>query len=622
MPTISQLPPTSSVSASDAIPVSQGGTARAASVGVLLASTQPAIIVDSASLIGRSSLGQGGPEQVEVGVGMTLSNGSLHADGSDHANYPSIATLAIDSDLVISNQGSPMRMQTSLLRGLFSAGKNVTIAADGVISTSVINSVGSGPSLGSAIGALQLLSGLSAQDLVAVSHAGSDSAIPYADFLGGVTIDQAQRAGPVADSDTFWAAQGSNVMASQNFSSIWLWIANRLPTYKAPVVEITASINLDATVHHGRTLVCSQPVILTPLTANMGSGFQCSVINASSGNVTLGSGFVSSTGGLTLTPWQSASLSSVTYSGGTIAFATMPGGGLTQVPGQVTGLSSSGITEATITISWLAPLSGGPVSSYILQYRPTGGSSWSSTSPIVAATTYQITDLPAGTNHDVVVTATNASGSGATSAILTTATASVVLPAAPSQVLGLVAIPTSGTAVGLTWTAQSGANAASSYTVQYRKSGSSAWTSIFANVLNASSTVPGLLAATSYDFTVFGVNTAGVGPTSLTVTATTLAASQSVSSIAWNSVPSGAYTHANGSIGVNAHVTPASSPVQFGFSLSAASPPSSWTAAILVNTDLWGAYVPTPAAPGNWYSWAEGLDGSAPTVSASPFLVQ
>jgi hypothetical protein len=42
----------------------------------------------------------------------------------------------------------------------------------------------------------------------------------------------------------------------------------------------------------------------------------------------------------------------------------------------------------------------------------------------------------------------------------------------------------------------------------------------------------------------------------------------------------------------------------------------------LVNTDLWGAYVTTPAAPGTWYAWAEGLDGSGPTVSQSPFLVQ
>ena len=29
-----------------------------------------------------------------------------------------------------------------------------------------------------------------------------------------------------------------------------------------------------------------------------------------------------------------------------------------------------------------------------------------------------------------------------------------------------------------------------------------------------------------------------------------------------------------------------------------------------VNTDLWGAYVSTPAAAGIWYAWVEGTDGS------------
>lgn len=42
----------------------------------------------------------------------------------------------------------------------------------------------------------------------------------------------------------------------------------------------------------------------------------------------------------------------------------------------------------------------------------------------------------------------------------------------------------------------------------------------------------------------------------------------------------------------------------------------------LVNNTLWGAYVPTPATTGTWYTWGEGLDGSARTVSPSSFLVQ
>ena len=40
-----------------------------------------------------------------------------------------------------------------------------------------------------------------------------------------------------------------------------------------------------------------------------------------------------------------------------------------------------------------------------------------------------------------------------------------------------------------------------------------------------------------------------------------------------------------------------------------------------VNTDLWGAYVPTPATAGLWYAWVEGTDGSRPTVYPTPFTV-
>jgi hypothetical protein len=621
MPTISQLPAAASVSAADEIPISQGGTARATSVGALLASTQPAIIVGSPSLLGRTSVGAGGPEQVDVGLGMNITSGTLVANGLDHAAFPTVSGLSVGSDLVISNQGSPMLMQASLLRGLFSAGSNVAIDPNGVISTTaVVTNVGTTTSA-STIGQLPVVASIFAQDLVAVSHAGSDHAITYGNLLGGVTIDQAQAAGPAGDSDTIWVAQGSNVMASQTFGAIWVWIANRIPAYKVPTVEIATNTTLDTTVHNGRMLVCSQPVTLTPLINNMGSGFHCTVINASTGNITLGSGFVSSNGSLALTPWQSATLSCATYSGGTIAFAAMPGtSSITAAPGQVIGISSSNATSSTITVSWQAPTSGGTVASYIVQCRPTGTLSWTGSIPVVGTTTYQIMALQPSTSYDIVIEAQNTSGLGIASTVLTVVTSNVTA-AVPSQVSGLTATPTSSSAVQLTWSAQTGSAVGTSFTVQYRPTGSSSWTSV-TGITGTGVPISGLQATTSYDFSVLGSNTAGTGPASLTITVVTLAASQSVSSITWNIPPSGTYTHASGSIGVNAHVSPAASPVQFGFSLSVATPPSNWTAALLVNSDLWGAYVPTPATAGSWYAWVEGLDGSAPTVSPSPFLVQ
>ena len=40
-----------------------------------------------------------------------------------------------------------------------------------------------------------------------------------------------------------------------------------------------------------------------------------------------------------------------------------------------------------------------------------------------------------------------------------------------------------------------------------------------------------------------------------------------------------------------------------------------------VNTNLWGQYVPTPPTPGSWYVWAEGTDGSHPTIYPTSFPV-
>jgi hypothetical protein len=441
-------------------------------------------------------------------------------------------------------------------------------------------------------------------------------------LLDGITIDQAHAAGPVSGSDTIWASQGSNVMASQTFSAIWVWIAGKLPTYKAPVIEITTSVNLDTTVHNGRILVCSQPVTLTPLTTNMGSGFQCTVINASTGTVTLGAGFVSSTGSLTVGPQQAAMITCATYSGGTIAFASIAGATAAAVPGQVAGLTSPSATSSTISVSWQAPQSGSTASSYIVQYRQSGTSSWSSAPAVVGATTYVISSLQAATSYDIIVQGANAAGTGSSSAILTVTTSAAMTPTAvPPQVTGLAATPTSTSAVALSWSAQTGTNAATSFTVQYKVTGSGSWSSN-TGVSSNSKTISGLQSGTSYDFSVFGVNALGNGAASSVVTATTQSASSSVTSITWNMLPSGPYVHGSGAIGVNAHISPGASPVQFGFSLSATTQPTSWTAANLVNTDLWGAYVPTPATAGSWYVWAEGLDGSTPTVYLTPFVVQ
>jgi hypothetical protein len=291
------------------------------------------------------------------------------------------------------------------------------------------------------------------------------------------------------------------------------------------------------------------------------------------------------------------------------------------VPGQPTGVSISGATTTSLTVSWQAPTTGGAVASYIVQFRPTGATSWTTSAPVVGVTSCQITTLQPATSYDFCVAAQNTSGVGAVSAIATAST-SATQPTLPPQVTGVTATPMSGNTIQLSWAAQTGGAAATSFTVQYRLTGASEWTSSVTGMTGTGGSLSGLQTATSYDFSVIGANSAGAGPVSATVTAVTLTTSASVNSITWNLLPSGTYTHGSGTIGVNAQVSPADSPIQFGFSLSGVVPPSSWTAGVHVNSNLWGSYVPTPATAGTWYVWAEGLDGSAPTVSSTPFLVQ
>ncbi|MBE7158472.1 MAG: fibronectin type III domain-containing protein, partial [Rhodospirillales bacterium] len=299
-------------------------------------------------------------------------------------------------------------------------------------------------------------------------------------------------------------------MASQSFAAVWNWISSKLPTFKNPVVEISSSINLDATIHNGRLLVCSQPVTLTPLAANMGSGFHCHILNASSGNVTLGSGFVTSTGATSLTSWQSASVFCATYSGGTVVFASIAGAGSTTVPGvpgQVTSLAASGTTQTTISLVWQPPASGAVPASYTIQYRVSGTSTWVTASGITG-TAYQISGLQAATGYDITIQAIAAGGNGSASTVLTVVTAaSTSLPALPT-VTNLSATAASSSSVTLTWIA--GGGAASSYTVQYRTTGTTTWTTI-SGVTGTTSLISGLTAATGYDFGVFGVNSAGNG---------------------------------------------------------------------------------------------------------------
>jgi hypothetical protein len=141
MPTIDELPSATSTSPQDVLPIEQGGITRSVSVAELLSSVQPAIEVPSPCVLGRSSLGPGGPESLTVGLGLVVQNASVAANGGDHAFFAQAQSFLTTDEAIINSSGTPKQLPIPSLRALFSAGSNVTIDQNGVIGATTDPSV-------------------------------------------------------------------------------------------------------------------------------------------------------------------------------------------------------------------------------------------------------------------------------------------------------------------------------------------------------------------------------------------------------------------------------------------------------------------------------------------------
>jgi hypothetical protein len=638
MPTITQLPAVADVTAADAIPVSQNGLTRSVSVGALLSSTQPAIISDSGTLLGRNSLGAGGPEPVTVGPGLLLNNGTLTAPAFDPADLPQRTTVSPTDQAVLSANGQLAQLPVASLRGLFSAGANISIDANGTISASATDGgVSSSYSITNLTPVVTIASG----DLVAISQGGADRTISYANLLDGLTIDAASAAAPPSDTDAFWVGQGSSTMLAQSFGAVWSWCKSKLPTYRRPVVEIAANTTLDGTIHNGAILVCSQPVTLTPAFVNMSSGFTCSVVNVSSGNVTFGAGVITSSGTQTLPTGQAAELRAFSYTGGNVVFAGIAGGGaVAQPPGQVTGLAVGVTTPSSVALTWQAPGTGGSATGYTVNYRVTStGGTWTPQSS--AGTSLTVSGLAAATQYDFEVIANNAAGGGPASSVLT-GTTQAAPTQAPGQVTGLTTSGPTASTVNLAWTPPSTGGTVASYTAQYRVTGGTGWNTAASGISGTGYMVTGLAAATSYDFQVFAVNSAGAGAASAVTTAVTTiavpglptslaagAATGTTMPLSWTAPASGgavtSYSvrwslHAANTWTVVANVSSTATTISgltvstsYDFEVEAVNSGGNggWTAAITAATTSGGNYLLTagflPAAGATWQTGQGGI---------------
>jgi hypothetical protein len=190
-----------------------------------------------------------------------------------------------------------------------------------------------------------------------------------------------------------------------------------------------------------------------------------------------------------------------TFDGGTLWYGSYLGTG--SLPGAPSApLSVSAVAgNAQAVISFSAPATGAPITSYIATSSPDGFTASGASSPLT------VTGLTNGTPYTFTVTATNAIGTGPASAATTAVTPfSGILPGAPT---GVSASAANGAAtVTFTSPASSGSAPITSYTVTSSPGG------FTGTGATSPINITGLTNGTSYTFTVTATTSVGTGPAS------------------------------------------------------------------------------------------------------------
>ena len=182
-------------------------------------------------------------------------------------------------------------------------------------------------------------------------------------------------------------------------------------------------------------------------------------------------------------------------------------------PGQVTSVAASAGGMTSANVSWTAPTSGGPVTSY--KVTPYVGSTPQTPKTVTGsppATSTSVTGLSSGTTYTFRVQAINANGPGPESAASNAVTPQgAVVPAPPTGVLARPA--TNSARVSWTASASDGDSPITGQTVTPYV-GAQAQTPVNVGPSATSTTITGLANGTSYTFRVTATNAIGTSPAS------------------------------------------------------------------------------------------------------------
>jgi len=630
MTTIPQLPAAPDVGPTDLVPLSQNGTLYSASVEQITAGLQSEIVLPTGEVLGRASAGAGEPEALTLGAGLDLSATMLAANGEDHLGFPLLGTFDPGAEVIVNAGSQPSRLAMSELIGLFSAGAGIAIDSNGTVSVtagSIAGPVGpAGPAgpqgEGGAVGPVgpagpglaapavaNAASTIGASDYVAIWQNGANAWITYQQLIGGQTIDQLPAAGAASDSDQLLVAQGGSGLLSQSFAAVWNYIALKVPTMRAGVIELTANTVLDATTHNQRILVASQPMTLSANFTNMGSGFSCRLINLSAGVVTMGVGITSGSGATALPPGAETELVALTYSGGSIVWWN--------------GIAPTSPTITVNAIASQAPGAAFTVTGGLYDDAPTAldystdGVNWTAAvSPVIGSSGYsiQVAGLAAGAYTMFVRDHAQPTVFG-TSPLFTVAAAGISITSVPASVAAGGAIAVSGTVTPAGTAVQVGLS--SSATV----APASFVTATLSGVSWSAGVTAGTAAGTSYVW----VQQAGA-PSIRAVSGAISVVAATPTSVTYTINQPGTTTVAAGSgtLPVNGGISPAqTTATQIAFSTSATVPPGTgWEAASIIdNNTVWAAYAAIPATAGTYYLWVETASGTAATASSFAITV-
>lgn len=204
--------------------------------------------------------------------------------------------------------------------------------------------------------------------------------------------------------------------------------------------------------------------------------------------------------------------SGVTVSASTIASA----------PNAVTNLAvtTTGITAATIPVTWTAPSGGTAVANYEAAYAVNGGSTYTVASSVVnsSSISFTFTGLNPTTNYTLRIVAIDGNGNRSQAATVTAVTSASLSP-----VTNLTAGTPTSSAIPVSWT-DSISPSIVNYEVAYSTNGSNysiATSSLISTDTNY--TITGLFSSTNYTIRVVGIDSTGTRSSAVTTTATTAA---------------------------------------------------------------------------------------------------